>query len=57
MSYAEEEEEEALRARGASGGARSNDVVAVWHVRHAFTASAVELNGARRLSRHERQRV
>lgn len=45
----------ALRVRGASGCAWSSDVVAVWHVRHAFTAlwkSWIELE---RLSRHERR--
>lgn len=29
-------EEEVLRVQGASGCAWSSDVVAVWHVRHAF---------------------
>lgn len=53
VSYAEEK---VLRVWGASGCAWSNDVVAVWHVRHAFTAlwqSWIELE---RLSRHERRR-
>lgn len=31
-------EEEVLRVQGASGCAQSGNVVAVWHVRHAFIA-------------------